>query len=603
MKRSLLLIVGAIAFAARLDAALFVSLLSSPDSPEPVGTMVHWSARVSGGAGALWYRFRVAETGGALRVIRDFGPGASLDWTALVDGVYDVELTVRDLSTNETAVVVESFRLSGRAATQPVVTPTTHPLVFLFSGPPCAAGAARVRFEPSNVGGPVQVTPPVPCIAGRDVNFYLGGLTASTSYSASLVVEAGRDSTVGPAVTFTTGAASYPYPLPIVLQPAASRGDQPFLLQSPTLAPPFATDLAGNLVWYGPVSLGILTHPDSGGTFWGIAESRSDPAEDFVRKVDLVGMTLAETNAARVSEQLVALGKRPITGFHHEARTISGGRVAVLGGVERILPNAQPALGLDDVLGDMIVVLDSDLQVVWAWDAFDHLDVSRAAILGEHCAVNPGCPPWYLAPDVNDWTHANSLAEAPDGNLLLSVRHQDWVLKMDYAGGAGAGDVLWRLGKDGDFTLDAPDPNAWFSHQHDVEYEPSEPETLSLFDNGNTRIHANPQGVSRGQVLQLDETARTTHLAFNAELGVFSLALGSAQRLSDGGWHFDAGFVFDPHSAGAGKAFSLELSPEGVVESSFELLEPVYRSFRMTDLYGPAESGPTRPGTRVVGPR
>ena len=29
------------------------------------------------------------------------------------------------------------------------------------------------------------------------------------------------------------------------------------------------------------------------------------------------------------------------------------------------------------------MVLDEDLQVVWTWDAFDHLDVDRAPILGE----------------------------------------------------------------------------------------------------------------------------------------------------------------------------------------------------------------------------
>ena len=33
----------------------------------------------------------------------------------------------------------------------------------------------------------------------------------------------------------------------------------------------------------------------------------------------LGGITLAETNAARVSEQLIAVGARPITSFHHEA--------------------------------------------------------------------------------------------------------------------------------------------------------------------------------------------------------------------------------------------------------------------------------------------
>ena len=32
-----------------------------------------------------------------------------------------------------------------------------------------------------------------------------------------------------------------------------------------------------------------------------------------------------------------------------------------------------------------IIVLDRDLQVVWTWDAFDHLDVHRAAPQGDEC--------------------------------------------------------------------------------------------------------------------------------------------------------------------------------------------------------------------------
>ena len=49
-----------------------------------------------------------------------------------------------------------------------------------------------------------------------------------------------------------------------------------------------------------------------------------------------------------------------------------------------------------------------------------------------------------------------------DGNLLYSARHQDWLIKIDYANGAGSGRVIWRLGKDGDFTMRSDDPSPWF---------------------------------------------------------------------------------------------------------------------------------------------
>ncbi len=33
------------------------------------------------------------------------------------------------------------------------------------------------------------------------------------------------------------------------------------------------------------------------------------------------------------------------------------------------------------------------------------------------------------------------------------MRNQSWILKIDYANGTGTGNVLWKLGQDGDFTL------------------------------------------------------------------------------------------------------------------------------------------------------
>jgi hypothetical protein len=52
----------------------------------------------------------------------------------------------------------------------------------------------------------------------------------------------------------------------------------------------------------------------------------------------------------------------------------------------------------------------------------------------------------------------NSLSPA-DGDLVLSIRHQDWVIKIDYRNGAGDGPVVWRLGADGDFAVNSTDPN------------------------------------------------------------------------------------------------------------------------------------------------
>src|SRR5207249_7917100 len=122
-----------------------------------------------------------------------------------------------------------------------------------------------------------------------------------------------------------------------------------------------------------------------------------DQSGQFFREFDLAGVTRAETNAARVNDQLSLMGVGPITGFHHEARKLPDGKYLVMASSERILNDVQ-GTGPVDIIGDTILVFDQDLNVVWTWDSFDHLDTSRAATLGEEC-VRPGglsCPPWYL---------------------------------------------------------------------------------------------------------------------------------------------------------------------------------------------------------------
>jgi hypothetical protein len=330
-----------------------------------------------------------------------------------------------------------------------------------------------------------------------------------------------------------------------------------------------------------------LTRPEPGGFFWGILEdSKLDVSMQAIRKFDLVGMTVLETNPERVNEQLAALGKPPISGFHHEVRTLSGGRIAALAVIEQMVTDKQGP-GTVDVLGDMIVVLDKNLNVVWTWNTFDWLDVSRKAVLGEVCGVGGGgCPPFYLATNANDWTHGNAIQQTPDGQLLYSSRHQDWLIEIAYANGAGDGHILWRLGKDGDFTWNSSDPFPWFSHQHDGNFETADPNRLIVFDDGNTRLSQTGVKMSRGQVLELDPNNFTVNFVLNADLGVFSAAVGSAQHLRDGNYHFDAGYVIQPDNTLA--AYSIEVSHTGKV--TYEIMQNtlIYRSFRMTNLYTPS---------------
>ncbi len=98
-----------------------------------------------------------------------------------------------------------------------------------------------------------------------------------------------------------------------------------------------------------------------------------------------------------------------------------------------------------------------------------------------------------------DYFHINSIAEAADGNLLISGRNTWAVYKVNRK----TGEVMWRLnGKRSDFRLDQ---NADFSWQHHVRaHGRSE---LTVFNNAATSGHG-----SLGLLLDVNETSKRARL-------------------------------------------------------------------------------------------
>ena len=174
-----------------------------------------------------------------------------------------------------------------------------------------------------------------------------------------------------------------------------------------------------------------------------------------------------------------------------------------------------------DIIGDMVLIVDHNMQLVWAWDSFAHQDLSRAATMGDICIQNTGagCPPFNKDfTTANDWLHTNSAQLTADGNIMLSERSQDWVIKINYNNGQGDGSLMWRLGPFGDFTILNPpqqtcgDPNVypWFTHQHDAAFQVDQPsgKVFTVFDDGNLRHkQCGKTGNSRGMMLNMQEAA------------------------------------------------------------------------------------------------
>jgi arylsulfate sulfotransferase len=579
-----------------------ISLAPSEPAPQLVGEPIIWTATAGDLGANPVYQFRVRTEHGPVHVVRDFSLANSFTWTPMEEGTYDIQVIAKpgfDATGTESADTLDLVN-SRVAGSEAVITPTSNPLVALYSVPPTQPGPGphgnvHVEFAVAGDNPTWRSTNDLSSDPGKSTNFFVAGMLPNTTYEMRDVFS---DGTTSAPLLFTTGnlPSNLVFPAFTVQQPpgAGSDLDQGMIFhqfgQFPSNAPnPLATDLSGRVVWYYDVSQSGFTRTYvgqslvPGGTVLvlGVDQYAPLPATlDVLREIDLAGNTVRETNMDAVNAQLTALGDHPIFSFTHDVERLPNGQTAVIGSTERTIDvNGTPT----EYVGMTIVVLDKNFQVSWAWDGFDHLDVNRGPILGE--VLQPGGADQLSAstpvlPAV-DWLHINAVSWSPeDGNLVVSVRHQDWVIKIDYENGEGDGHVIWRLGQGGDFTVNSTDLNPWFSHQHDAHY--IDDSTLILFDNGNTRRASDPTAHSRGQVWKLDEQTMTATLEFNVDLGSYSPMFGAAQRLSNGDYSFLSGA-----QGAAPKLFgqSIEVRPDGSKAYVLQVNKAEYRSFRIQTLY------------------
>jgi hypothetical protein len=578
-----------------------VSLAPSEAAPQLVGERITWTATATDCGTAPVYQFSAAPHGGTFHVLRDFSPTNAFAWTPMQEGAYDIEVTVKDgyQATETTSAVAVDAVASRVTGSQAVITPTLNPLVALYSAPPSAAASVFVQFSVAGDSPSWRNTNTLPVVPGKSTNFFVAGMLPNTTYEMR---DVRSDGTGSAPQLFTTGAlpSTLTFPTFSVSQSPgpASDLDQDMVFHSlvftgPDLSSnshPLATDLSGRVEWYYDAQqsgLGIANMITAtllpGGTVIGMGNDRDSVRNNrnVLREMDLAGNPVRETNLAAVNAQLAALGHETIYGFHHDAQRLPDGSLVVFGYPERTVTiNGVPT----NYIGEQLVVLDQDFHVVWAWDAFDYLDVNRGPVLGEITRPGPGGGPTAVVPVLPavDWLHVNAVSLSPtDGNLILSIRHQDWVIKIDYRNGSGDGHVVWRLGQGGDFTVNSTDPNPWFSHQHNAHY--IDDHTLVLFDNGNTRHASDPNAHSRGQVWTLDEQTMTATLVVNADLGSYSGALGAAERLSNGNYSFTLG-ANGPEPP-IPPARNVEVSPDGALVYELRVNKPEYRAYRMRTLY------------------
>ncbi len=262
----------------------------------------------------------------------------------------------------------------------------------------------------------------------------------------------------------------------------------------------FATDLSGHVIWtytYSHTSTdylqGIQLLPNGNlltviSYLSSMTTPQSSSVINEIREIDLAGNTVTSLNMGTLNQKLAAGNFRDAEGnlyqlgsFHHAVLPLPNGHLVLLATYERKFSDLSGETGTTTVIGDALVDVDQNFNPDWVWNTFDHLDINRRPM------------------NWPDWTHSNGLLYSRDDhNLLLSMRHQNWVIKINFLDGTGSGNVMWRLGYQGDFRLvdaidptGATDPANWFYAQHGMNY--FTPNTTGVFrvgmmDNGNDRI-------------------------------------------------------------------------------------------------------------------
>ncbi len=339
----------------------------------------------------------------------------------------------------------------------------------------------------------------------------------------------------------------------------------------------------------------VYTRITGTGTFLGISVPNKSGSNYLVYETGLTSKnTPTIVNAwsmDKANTQAPITSQQPLLDWDHEAIRLPNGWTAVIGHEQIVVTNADQCPTADfptntcDVMGAKIVVMDNAGTVEWVWDSFNSSQFpyfNRRAVLGETCTPSPDACPISPNKIAQDWLHANSLWFDPtDNNLVVNLRNQDWIVKLNYDNGAGDGSVIWRLGKDGDFTMEITDvPDPWEDHPHDVT-SPSKG-VYSMFDNGDGRYAANPSATSRGLVYVIDEANLEVVGIQVYPLPIYSGGNGSAQLLTNGNWMFMAGY---PVNSTGVYSEEFEFAPNGTTPLWTETLPQQYRMTRLSSLF------------------
>ena len=481
------------------------------------------------------------------------------------------------------------------------VSNTQSPLVAQFTATTSlgCAGQVAVQFGTDTSYGRSTAWYSAPATYQKTA-ILVAGMRASTTYHMRLETQCSvaDGANYGSDVTFTTGPLpSIAFPTLNVTRPSPSTTspENPgveMISVTATGTPALITDRDANPIWYYDVGQGNTVAPfkllPDGNVLLLLAVPSGDTS---LREVDLSGNLVRQIDTYTLQQKMADAGFSFVPGtFHHDFLYLASGHLIALVDCFKSFTDLPGYPGTTLVQGDALVDLDQNLNPVWAWNSFDYLDVNRH--------LN-GLP---------DWTHSNAVVYSPsDGNLLLSMRHQSWVLKIDYSNGTGTGNVLWHLGYQGDFALTeegvpTDDPSVWFSFQHfpSLVSQSGSETTMAVWDNGDNRViddsgdicgagGSSPACYSRAAVFQVDESAMVANLLWADPLQYFGVWGGSINQLQNGNIEFDLNAPAVPPNPGDAsqvQEVTQSSTPQVVWQMDITpVVETAYRAYRVPSLY------------------
>ena len=231
--------------------------------------------------------------------------------------------------------------------------------------------------------------------------------------------------------------------------------------------------------------------------------------------------------------------------IHHAICPLPSGNIVALGIEQRDFddwpgndkdPDAPRAPA--KIIGDVVIEFQPDGTIVNEWKLIDLLDPQRIGY--------GSFAPFWVAKgykDTYDWSHANGVGYDPgDDTILVSVRHQDAVVKISRA----TGEIVWILGDHSNWQAPWSDKllaprgeTEWQYHQHNVSVTANG--GILMFDNGTFRAtpfdrpRPAPENYSRAVEFAVDsgamEVRQTWAYDAGRDPGYYAAFVGGAYRL------------------------------------------------------------------------